>query len=76
MALRDILYEAKSLSLAERRELIKLLVDTLTTDEPAQPPVEDLLSSERAHEVWSPYDSFKAAQQLQVILDEYKHDHA
>lgn len=34
-----------------------------------------LLNSEINCEVWSPYDSVAAAQQLQAMLDEYKRDH-
>lgn len=76
MTLQNILQEAKALSSADRRELIKLLVDTLTTEEPTPPSVETLLQPDIAHEIWSPYDSFKAAQQLQAMLNEYERDHA
>lgn len=80
MTLQDVLQEAKELSIADRRELIKLLVDTLV--EVGAPPVrvdqaaEHFLGANVAHEVWSPYDSFKAARQLQEMLDEYRRGHA
>lgn len=37
---------------------------------PTETSVETLLKSGIAHEVWSPHESFKAAQQLQDMLEE------
>ena len=41
MTLTEILEQAKSLSLYERRELAKMLIDSLDVGEPILPPVEE-----------------------------------
>ena len=81
MTLQDVLQDAKALSNADRRKLIKILVDTLTTNESdtqgvePEPSVETLLNPAIVYDFWSPHDSFKAAQQSQELLDEYKRNH-
>ncbi|HRE48442.1 MAG TPA: hypothetical protein PLD47_12020 [Aggregatilineales bacterium] len=76
MTLQEVLQEAKNLSIKDRQELIKLLVDTLIMENITPPSLETFLNPDVAHEVWSPYDSFKAAQQLQDMLDAYRREPA
>ncbi len=71
-----LLDELRQLSLAEKLRVMQILVNDLASmADSEETQAQSLLSSGITHEVWSPYDSLKAAQQLQDMLDEYKRDH-
>ena len=59
MTLQEVLKEAEALSAEERRELIKLLVDTLATSEPASATKQHSLLELRGlgKEIWEGIDA-------------------
>jgi hypothetical protein len=75
MALQDILDEAQALSHAERRELIKLLVDTLTVEaaetENSQTKRRSILELRGlGKEIWQNIDAQEYLNQLRDEWDE------
>ena len=58
MTLQEILKEAAALSAKERRELIKLLVDTLATDQSSSPTKQHSILELRGlgKEIWQDVD--------------------
>jgi len=59
MTLQEIMKEAKALSAKERRELIKLLVDTLGTDQSSSPTKQHSILELRGlgKEIWQGLDA-------------------
>jgi hypothetical protein len=69
MTLQDILHEAQALSLEERRELIKMLVDTLT-NEPQQKKRSLAELAGLGAEIWQGIDAQEYVNQLRSEWDE------
>jgi len=68
MALREIVQEARALSVEERKELIKLLVDSLTEDVP--PKQRSLLElAGLGAEIWEGIDAQEYVSQLRSEWD-------
>ena len=63
MSLPDLLPQVRELSRGDKLRLIRALADDLEREEPP------LLSPDQRYEVWSPFDSYEAAVQLQQFLD-------
>ncbi len=63
MSLPDLLPQVRELSRGDKLRLIRALADDLEREEPP------LLSPDHQYEVWSPFDSYEAAAQLQQFLD-------
>jgi hypothetical protein len=68
-----LLTELRKLSGAEKLRVVQILVNELAAA--SNTTIESLMKPGAEYEIWSPYDSYEAAQQLQDILDEYKRDH-
>ncbi len=72
MTLEDILHEAQALSIRERRELIKMLVDTLGGLETSGPPRKQRSLMELAGlgaEIWQGVDAQDYVSQLRSEWD-------
>jgi hypothetical protein len=63
MSLPDLLPQVRELSRGDKLRLIRTLADELEREEAP------LLSPDQRYEVWSPFDSYEAAAQLQQFLD-------
>jgi len=65
VTLQELLPELSKLPVGDKVEIIKRL-----TQEVAQESA--VFTPEAEYEIWSPYDSGKAAAQLQKMLDDFK----
>jgi hypothetical protein len=65
-----LMSELHQLSHAEKLRVVQLLVNELASE-----AGHDTLTPGTSYEIWSPYDAFEAANQLQEMLDQYKRDH-
>ena len=66
MSLTEVLPSLKSLNRSEKLRVVKILIDEITQEE------ESFFESGAEYEVWSPYDSYDAADKLRQILEESK----
>src|SRR5574341_1343515 len=63
--------ELQQLSHADKLSVVQILVNELAKEAAqGEGQAESLLTPGMTYEVWSPYDSFEAAHQLQEMLDE------
>ena len=68
----QLLTELHKLDRTQKLSVVQLLVNDLASDEAL---LAETFPPGAVYEVWSPYDSAEAAQQMQAILDMYKRDH-
>ena len=66
MSLAEVLPTLKTLNRSEKLRVVKIIIDEITSEEGA------FFESGAEYEVWSPYDSYDAAQKLQQMLEENK----
>lgn len=66
MTLTEVLPNIRQLSRTEKLRIVHILIDEIAAEETS------LLESGRTYEVWSPYDSFDAADKLLKMLEEEK----
>jgi hypothetical protein len=64
--LADLMPQARALSRAEKQELVRALNEDLIQEDELLRP---LLAPGPPLEVWSPYDAYEAAADLQRLLD-------
>jgi len=69
MSLAEVLPNLKTLNRSEKLLVVKILIDEITLEEEK---AESFFESGAEYEIWSPYDSFSAAEKLQQMLDENK----
>ncbi|MDQ3042619.1 MAG: hypothetical protein M3R11_09640 [Acidobacteriota bacterium] len=68
MSLAEVLPNLKTLNRSEKLRVVKILIDEITSEE------ESFFESGAEYEIWSPYDSYDAAEKLQQMLEENKSD--
>ncbi len=66
MSLAEVLPNLKTLNRSEKLRVVKILIDEITSEE------ESFFESGAEYEIWSPYDSYDAAEKLQQMLEENK----
>ena len=66
MLSENLLTELHQLSRTEKLRVVQILVNELASEE------ETLIASDRAYEIWSPFDSATTARQLKELLDKDK----
>ncbi len=66
MSLAEVLPNLKTLNRSEKLRVVKILIDEITSEE------ESFFESGAEYEIWSPYDSYDAAEKLQQMLEEIK----
>ena len=66
MSLAEVLPNLKTLNRSEKLRVVKIIIDEITSEEAA------FFESGAEYEIWSPHDSYDAAQKLQQMLEENK----
>jgi hypothetical protein len=69
----QLLNQLQELSPTEKLRIVQLLINDLAAA--SNQELLQQLKPDAVYEVWSPYDSFEAAHQLQAMLDEYDREH-
>ncbi len=65
MSLAEVLPNLKTLNRSEKLRVVKILIDEITQEE-------SFFESGAEYEIWSPYDSYEAAEKLMQMLEENK----
>ena len=68
MSLAEVLPNLKTLNRSEKLRVVKILIDEIIQEEAS------FFESGAEYEIWSPYDSYDAAEKLQQMLEENKSD--
>jgi len=66
MSLAEVLPSLKTLNRSEKLRVVKILIDEITQEE------ESFFESGAEYEIWSPYDSYDAAEKLRQMMEENK----
>lgn len=66
MTLTEILPELKTLNRSEKMRVVKILIDEIAEED------EVFLENGASYPVWSPFDSFDAAEKLNQLLKQEK----
>ena len=66
MSLAEVLPGLKTLNRSEKLRVVKILIDEITQEE------ESFFESGAEYEIWSPFDSYDAAEKLRQMLEENK----
>ncbi len=66
MSLAEVLPSLKNLNRSEKLRVVKILIDEISGEE------ESFFESGAEYEIWSPYDSYDAAEKLRQMLEENK----
>ncbi len=67
MSLAEVLPSLKALNRSEKLRVVKILIDEITSEDEAS-----FFESGAEYEIWSPYDSYEAAEKSQRMLEESK----
>ena len=72
MLSEQLLQQLQQLNRTEKFRVVQMLVNELPQEETL---VESLLRPGAEYEIWSPFDAYDAAETLQAMLDEHRHEH-